>query len=296
MIIYLTGNFQHTYITYLFVKWLRKHKENEKIFLLSPDLNNENDRVIGKLSAHASSFITSRFKVSRKKLDRIDRLMEVRRDMDEGFKINEIKLDEETIFLGSNVIEGEFLMRLRRDPYKGPRFIYTDKYLQLWNDAEEYLGNLQEIEITPEELGYLLGLRFEEADEYDKRRKGVPEKLWNEKWYDGIEVLKEFEEKIDIDMEKYYYPRTGIVMLRAVYKISFEEGWPLFEIFIPYNEKDKHRGRVWSELVIFISAVKFLIPFSRFLIVADRRNEEVEGFLDDFKYHLNVPWKYYYNE
>jgi hypothetical protein len=296
MIVYLTGDFQHTYITYLFLKWLRQHKENEKVLLLSPNLNNENDTIIGKLSAYASSFMVGKFNVSRKVLDRIDRLVEIRRDIDDGFKINGIKLEEEVIFLGLNVIEGGFWKKLKRDPYKGPRFIYADRYLQLWNDEEEYIGDLWEIEMTPDELGYLLGIRFEEADEYDKKRKGMPEKFLAEKWFDGVEIMNSFDGEIDIERARYYYPRTGIVMFRAAYKIIFEEGWPIFKIFIPYNEKDKHRNWVWSELLIFISAVKFLIPFSRFSIVVDRRNEGVEGSLDDFKYHLNIQWEYYYNE
>ena len=189
------------------------------------------------------------------------------------------------------------MLKTKQTFHKGPRFIYSDKYLQLWNDKEEYIGDLKEIEITPDELGELLGIRFYEADEYDKRKRGIPSKLFELKWFDGIGLINRFDEKIDIERTRYYYPRNSIVMFQAVYQIMLEEGWPIFKIFIPYNEKDKHRSRVWSELLIFISAVKFLIPFARFFIVADRRNGDiVEGFLDDFKYHLNIPWEYYYNE
>jgi hypothetical protein len=296
MIIYLTGDFQHTYITYLFSKWLRYHKPDEKIFLVSPDLNNENDRVIGILSGYASSFMCTSFKASRSVLHRIDHLKDVSRDIDKGLEFNKINLDEEVIFLGLNVIEAGFFEKLRRGSHKGPRFWYTDKYLQLWDDTEKYLGDLGEVEITPEELGYLLGVRFQEADEHDKKRKGIPEKLWGERWFDGVEILKWFDDKIDIERAIYYYPRTGIVLFGAVYKIIFENGYPVFEIFIPYNEKDKYREPIWSELVIFISAIKFLIPFCRFYITIDRRNESVSGPLDYFEYHLNIPWKYWKDE
>jgi hypothetical protein len=293
MIIYLTEDLYHNYLTYLFVKWLRKMKPNEKILLFSPELNNENDVVVGKLSAYFSTFLSGNFQVLRQKLERIDRLKDVYRDLRKGIDIGETDFENETIFLGSSTIVGGFLLKVRKSWEKGPKFLYADRWLQLWNDEEKYIGDLKEIEITPEELAGLLGIKFYEADEYDKKKGGIPQELLGHRWYDGIGIVDRFDKKIDIEKARYYYPTEGIVLFQMFYSVSFEEGLPVFKIFIPYNEKDKHREGFGMELLIFISAIKFLIPFIRIYIIADHRNERAGSFLDIIKYDLNIPWRYY---
>jgi hypothetical protein len=294
MIIYLTEDLYHNYLTYLFVKWFRKTKRDDKILLFSPELNNENDVIVGKLSAYASSLIT-RFGVRRQKLNRIDRLKEVCTDLETGFGTAEIDFENETIFLGSSTILGSLMLKVKKNckRYSGPKFIYTDKWLQLWDDEEKYMGTLREVEITPDEFGEFLGIRFREADEYDKKKNGIPPELLNFRWFDGIRIIDRFDKKIDIERTKYYYPSEGIVLFKTFYMVSFEEGLPLFKIFIPYNEKDKRKENFGTELLSFIGVVKFLIPFARVFVIADRRNESIGSLLDCIKTDLNILWRYY---